>query len=143
MNSRRTILRNIALLGIGTVFSSSSDAQKRSDCQSYNGCEPGEERLPQNDALLLVWNTQRSQIREIETQFAVAEQKKQKEYVTPESRWWFDTDTRRWDVQRPFGPGTMDSTHSFTVTYFINGKEVGSWYVDTNKKVVTINDSAR
>jgi RNA polymerase sigma factor (sigma-70 family) len=45
--------------------------------------------------------------------------------------WWHDVEERTWVVQRPFAPGTIDSTHLFTVTYRISGKEVGAWQVDT------------
>ena len=134
------MLSALATIGIGTVLPTSVESQRRSDCQDYTGCEPGDEHSPHHDALLLVWATQRDCIRAIETRFAAFEQKKQKEYVSPQSRWWFATDTRRWDVQRPFGPGSLDSTHSFDVTYYINDKIVGVWYVETKEKIVNRGD---
>lgn len=38
--------------------------------------------------------------------------------------WWHDTKERTWVVKRPFGPGVIDSTHMFNVSYRIDGKEV-------------------
>jgi hypothetical protein len=45
--------------------------------------------------------------------------------------WWFDVKERAWDVQRPFSPGYIDSTHLFTVSYQIGNKPVAAWQVDT------------
>ena len=47
------------------------------------------------------------------------------------SGWWHDTKERVWSVKRPFGPGGIDSTHYFLVTYSIDGTVVGRWYVNT------------
>ncbi|TZF80714.1 hypothetical protein [Cognatilysobacter lacus] len=44
---------------------------------------------------------------------------------------WHDTEERSWQVKRPFGPGIVDSTHYFVVTYSIGGKVVGTWQVNT------------
>jgi len=92
---------------------------------------------PHNVALSLVWRTQQEVICKLELQHATAELRKQKEYVTPDERWWFDTDKRQWTVRRPVSPGTLDSTHWFSVSYLIDGKTVGSWIVDTRKEKVT------
>ncbi|KRG63545.1 hypothetical protein ABB26_11525 [Stenotrophomonas humi] len=45
--------------------------------------------------------------------------------------WWHDTKERTWSVKRPFGPGIVDSTHYFQVSYSIDGKVVGTWSVNT------------
>lgn len=45
--------------------------------------------------------------------------------------WWHDTKERSWSVKRPFGPGNIDSTHYFQVSYSIEGKVVGTWSVNT------------
>ena len=50
--------------------------------------------------------------------------------------WWHDVKRRGWTVQRPFGPGVIDSTHWFNVTYQIDGKPVAKWFVDTRKREV-------
>jgi RNA polymerase sigma factor (sigma-70 family) len=52
------------------------------------------------------------------------------------ANWWHDTEERAWLVQRPFAPGTIDSTHLFTVSYRIGGKQVAAWQVDTRKRTV-------
>ena len=46
-------------------------------------------------------------------------------------QWWHDTEERTWSAKRPFGPGVVDSTHLFIVTYAIDGHIVGTWRVDT------------
>ena len=51
---------------------------------------------------------------------------------------WFDTEERRWTVVRPFGPGLVDSTHWFTVTFSIEATEKLSWQVDTRKQEVSL-----
>ncbi|WP_457095884.1 hypothetical protein [Lysobacter sp. P5_B9] len=45
--------------------------------------------------------------------------------------WWHDTKERAWSAKRPFGPGVVDSTHYFMVSYAIDGHVVGSWSVNT------------
>ena len=45
--------------------------------------------------------------------------------------WWHDTKERAWSAKRPFGPGIVDSTHYFQVSYFIDGQVVGIWSVNT------------
>src|SRR5262245_16102651 len=45
--------------------------------------------------------------------------------------WWSDTKERSWSARRPFGPGVVDSTHYFQVSYSIDGKVVGTWAVNT------------
>ena len=80
-----------------------------------------------------MWKTQGEEIKKLELKHAIAQQRKQKEYVEADDRWWFDTDERRWTVTRPFGPGGVDSTHWFTVTYLIGTTESLSWQVDTRK----------
>lgn len=45
--------------------------------------------------------------------------------------WWHDTKERTWSVKRPFEPGTLDTTHTFVVTYQIDGVTVATWQVDT------------
>ncbi|GAB3361917.1 hypothetical protein [Lysobacter tyrosinilyticus] len=45
--------------------------------------------------------------------------------------WWHDTKERAWSAKRPFGPGIVDSTHYFQVSYSIDGQVVGTWSVNT------------
>lgn len=86
----------------------------------------------------MVWATQHEMIKDLEIAFATAEQKKVKEYVDAEGRWWFDTARRQWDVQRPFSPGGFDSTHLFLVKYSIEDRDVATWLVDTEKASVSV-----
>ena len=53
-----------------------------------------------------------------------------------EDAWWFDTLDRSWTAKRPVGPGMLDTTHFFSVTYSIDGKVVGTWSVNTRFDVV-------
>ena len=78
------------------------------------------EESPHAQALALVFQTQRTKIREVDSE-----------------NWWFDTKARDWEVSRPFAPGQIDSTHMFIVKYKIDGKEIFSWTVDTRKKTVS------
>jgi hypothetical protein len=57
--------------------------------------------------------------------------------VVDKGDWWHDTEERTWSVRRPFGPGTIDSTHLFDVSYRIAGKEAAAWLVDTRSGKVT------
>lgn len=45
--------------------------------------------------------------------------------------WWHDTKERAWSAKRPFEPGRVDTTHTFIVTYRVDGVAVASWEVDT------------
>jgi hypothetical protein len=49
---------------------------------------------------------------------------------SPES-WWHDTKRRDWSVSRPFEPGALDTSHTFVVSYSIDGVVVAEWDVDT------------
>jgi len=95
---------------------------------------------PHNLALSLVWRTQQDVICKLELRHATGQQKKEKEHLAPEERWWFDTDNRQWTVRRPIAPGTLDSTHWFSINYLIDGKSVGSWFVDTRKEAVKFSE---
>jgi hypothetical protein len=122
------------LLGLSGILARPVTCERGPDSKdSAEGVLP-----PHCEALALVWNTQSALIKTLEVQHAKAEQRKQKEYVSPESRWWFDTDGRNWEVKRPFGPGTIDSTHMFIVNYLILGKVLGAWDVDTRAKTVAV-----
>lgn len=85
-----------------------------------------------------MWKTQEEKIKRLELKHAGAEQRKQKEYVEADGRWRFNTDERRWSVTRPFGPGGVDSTQWFTVTYLVGETENLSWQVDTGKLKVSL-----
>lgn len=135
MNSRRHLLSTLGFLGIGSFLFKKASAQSNS---KQSRTEEKVELPPHCEALPLVWNSQQKLIREVETQHAKAEQAKQKEYVSAESRWWFDTDERKWEVARNVSPGTLDSTHWFYVYYYINGKVVAQWFVDTREKSVDV-----
>lgn len=77
------------------------------------------DRNPFVEAINLVATTQKAEIKAVD-----------------KGEWWFDTSKREWSVQRPFAPGGVDSTHLFTVTYKVDGKQVMSWNVDLRKKKV-------
>jgi hypothetical protein len=72
------------------------------------------ERSPHVEALDLVFQKAAERIRAVD-----------------QEKWWFDVKERAWVVHRPFYPGHIDSTHLFTVTYRIDGKQVAAWEVDT------------
>ena len=78
------------------------------------------EKSPHAAALELVFQKEAARIRAVDKE-----------------NWWHDTRERTWSVRRPFAPGTIDSTHLFDVTYRIEGKEVGSWLVDTRSGKIT------
>ena len=86
----------------------------------------------------MVWQTQQDQIIALELKHATVEQKEIREYVSAEERWWFDTDDRRWNVLGPFGPGGVDSTHWFMVTYIVGKDKKLVWQVDTRKREVSL-----
>jgi hypothetical protein len=133
------MLRRTLLLGLGLVGLSRVCGKPNSSLRSIPPSADGNDSLPPHcEALALVWKKQPDQIKELELRHANAEQKKQKEYVGADSRWWFDTDERRWTVARPFAPGGIDSTHWFTVTYIVGASEKLSWHVDTSKQEVTL-----
>jgi hypothetical protein len=115
--------------------SSSSQPIRQADTPN---AKDGDTTPPQCEALSLVWSTQQPLIKEVEIAHANHEQKKQKEYVNAEERWWFDCDSRQWEVKRPFAPGGIDSTHLFDIQYRINNKMVATWSVDTKKKTIQV-----
>ena len=134
MMSRRTLLFVLGYVGLSRVCARPSSSSISPDPPAdISALLP-----PHSEALSLIWKTQQDQIKSIELKHASAEQKKRKEYVEAEGRWWFDTDERRWTVVRPFGPGGVDSTHWFTVTYLIGTTEKLSWQVDTRKQEVSL-----
>ena len=51
--------------------------------------------------------------------------------LDPPDAAWHDTHARTWTAKRPFGPGVLDTTHYFEVTYAIDGKVVATWMVNT------------
>jgi hypothetical protein len=133
MISRRNLLTALGYLGIGNL------CLGRTSLSPKAGLSKEKEYLPPHcQALSLVWDTQVKLIRSLETQYAKAQQAKRKEYITAESRWWFDAEERRWEVSRVTEPGTLDTTHSFYVYYLINGKTFASWGVNTEKKIVNL-----
>ena len=70
---------------------------------------------PHAQAIRLVMETRGDEIRKLDR--------------TPD--WWHDTKERARSAKRPFGPGVVDSTHYFMVSYAIGGHVVGSWSVNT------------
>jgi hypothetical protein len=78
------------------------------------------EQSPHAEALALVFRKAAGRIRAVDKE-----------------DWLMDTKERTWSVQRPFGPGTIDSTHLFTVTYKVAGKPVAAWWVDSRERTVT------
>ena len=135
MISRRHLLSTLGYLGIGSFLFKNTYAQSKIKSSSS---EEQKELPPHCEALSLVWNSQQKLIREVETQYAKAEQAKQKEYVSAESRWWFDTEKRSWEVNRPTPPGGIDTTHDFVVSYLIDGKVVAKWFVGTSDKQIVL-----
>ena len=83
-----------------------------------------QDRNPVIDAINLVANTQRDEIRAADRRVANAD-------------WWVDALDREWIVKRPFGPGLFDSTHWFYVSYKVNGRVLMSWFVDLAKGTVS------
>lgn len=77
--------------------------------------------LPHGEAIILVLTTQAALIKKADAD---------------KDGWWHDTKVRGFRVLRPFGPGTIDSTHLFTVIYAIDKKAVQCWWVDTRHKTV-------
>lgn len=75
------------------------------------------EENPFVEAINLVATTQRSTIRSID-----------------KGDWLTDSAKREWIVQRPFGPGIIDSTHLLQVTYVVDGKQLAAWLVDLKSK---------
>ena len=131
---RRTLLLGLAFVGLSRACTrTSSSSLSQSSSTDVSGSLP-----PHCEALSLVWKTQEEQIKKLELKHAIAEQRKQKEHVEADGRWWFDTDERRWTVTRPFSPGGIDSTHWFTVTYLVGAAESLSWQVDTRKLEVSL-----
>ena len=88
--------------------------------------DPKAEKSPHAEAIDLVLRTQADVIRTVEDPKPIGPADK-------DLSWWHDTDERTWVVRRPFGPGFIDSTHLFTVTYRVAGKDAAVWYVDTRK----------
>lgn len=79
-----------------------------------------DDAIPAADAIRLVLDARGDQIRAFDT---------------AKDR-WFDTKERSWSARRPIGPGYIDSTHMFEVTYRIDGVAVATWSVDTAKRAV-------
>lgn len=75
-------------------------------------------KVSPDTALRIVLDTQQDKLRTIDN---------------PDS-WWHDTKERSWSVKRPAEPGILDTTHTFTVTYKIDGVAVVSWRVDTRAR---------
>ena len=66
------------------------------------------EPSPHVEALMLVLRSRQPEIAKVDPH-------NEKLDKSPDTQWWFDTDERQWIVQRPFGPGTIDTTHAFVV----------------------------
>lgn len=63
----------------------------------------------------------------------VAEERRDEIARIDGGHWWHDIAPRTFTVRRPFYPGTIDSTHTFNVTYSRSGKILGFWSVDTRR----------
>jgi hypothetical protein len=97
--------------------------------------DPKPSNSPHADALALVLRTQADAIRKVEAS--------EPGDGKGDETWWLDTKERTWVVKRPFGPGVVDTTHEFQVTYRIDGKDVAWWSVDTRKGTVTAAPKAK
>ncbi len=84
---------------------------------------------PHADAIALVVRTQADVIRKAEAPGRIDGK--------GDELWWHDTLERTWVVKRPFGPGVIDSTHLFDVSYKLDGRTLARWLVDTRKGEVT------
>ena len=54
--------------------------------------------------------------------------------------WWHDTKERSWTAKRPFEPGVLDTTHTFVVSYSIDGVVVATWDVDTRAATAIVRE---
>jgi hypothetical protein len=133
MITRRKLLILLGFLGFTKVSPAQSKQQKNLSLDKTKIDLP-----PHFEAISLVWQNQKEQIKTVELQHAHKKQSRTKEYINAEGRWWFDTDKRRWDVFRPFEPGGVDSTHMFIVRYFIDDKMFLYWNVNTEDKTVSL-----
>jgi hypothetical protein len=82
-----------------------------------HGADPKPDRSPHGAAVELVLKEKADDIRKLEK--------------VEKDEWWHDVKERSWVVRRPFHPGVIDTTHSFDVSYLIDGRIVGRWGVDT------------
>jgi hypothetical protein len=139
MINRRNILLLLGYLGFGALSQNTRLSEVHASELSLS--KAGDELPPHFEALSLIWNTQKEQIKALELEHAKKEQSKSKEYVSADSRWWFDTDERRWAIERLFSPGNIDSRHMFLCTYIIKGKKLITWRVDTKQKYVVVASS--
>ena len=138
MISRRRLLVFLGFLGLASTAACFDDEEPLPPNTLTSSAPPPSALPPHCEALSLVWSRQAEQIKAAELRHANAEQSKGKESVDTEGRWWFDAQTRNWEVVRPVEPGGVDSRHWFTVRYLINGQEVASWSVDTREKTVSV-----
>jgi hypothetical protein len=134
MINRRNILLLLGYLGLGAL--SPKSRVITASASELSVSKTGEELPPHFEALSLIWETQKEQIKALELEHAKKEQSKSKEYISAENRWWHDVDERRWAVERLSPPGNMDTTHIFLCTYIINGRKLITWRVDTRQKHV-------
>jgi hypothetical protein len=128
---RRTLLMSLGIVGLGRACAKTDSSSQ----PAAVSVDESDSLPPHYEALSLVFKNEGDQIKTLEHKHASAEQAKQKEYVGSGGRWWFDTDERTWSVTRPFGPGGIDSTHWFVVTYSVGAQKL-SWSVDTRKRKV-------
>ena len=134
MMLRRTLLLGLAFVGLSRMCTGTHS----SSLPQASAIDASLSLPPHYEALSLVWKTQGEEIKKLELNHAMAEQRKQGRSGEANGRWWFDTDERRWTVTRPFSPGGFDSTHLFTVTYLVGTTESLSWQVDTRKLEVSL-----
>src|SRR5215204_868470 len=134
MISRRHILSGLGYFGLSGLLGRAAVVQ--ADTPQPQPDESAPDLPPHCTALSLVWNTQKKRVRDLEIQHAKTEQSKQKSRVSPEERWWFGAEERRWDVTRHGESGSLDTTHIFNVYYSIKGKYVAYWFVNTSEKSV-------
>ena len=102
------------VLGASYLIASSSSSSSVADTPARKP-----ERSPHAEALELVFQKAADRIRAVD-----------------QENWWHDVKERAWAVQRPFAPGSIDSTHLFRVSYQIGGKQVAAWQVDTRAGTV-------
>ena len=105
----------------GNIASTKNDATITSGKVVAKPEEKKVEQSPHAEAIQLVMTTQMDEIRKIDG-----------------NDWLFDVKARCWEAKRLFYPGLIDSTHTFQVTYRIDGQLAQSWMVDTRKKTVEI-----
>lgn len=117
--NRREIGKQLAVQSSSGLATASLVAAVSSSLAAAEAREQKVEQSPHVGALELIFQKAADRIRAVD-----------------QENWWHDVKERVWLVQRPFAPGSIDSTHLFTVRYQVGGKQVAAWQVDTRHQAV-------